>query len=113
MVPLLVPEEEQLIFLDRSADVVTPIVVAQDRFVLVGAAINAVGYGVENVRSAIIDGVLGREPVVGIELVVAAAVEDAAMPLVGTALGHNIDHAARCLAIFRSISVADHLEFSD
>src|SRR5215467_7252132 len=97
VVPFLIPEEEQFVFLDWPANVVAPVVMPQDWFVLVRTAVNAARHRIKDVCSPVVDGVLGREPIIGIKLVVATAVEHAAMPLVGAAFGHNVNDRAASL----------------
>ena len=57
--------------------------------------------------------VLIGDVVVGIECIIAAGVEEAAVKFVRTRLGRKADDGARCLTILCAVGVADHFEFSD
>src|SRR5208282_17528 len=50
-------------------------------------------------------------PVIGVQSIIAARVEETAVELVFTALGRNADNSAGSLAVFRTVGVTDHLEF--
>ena len=112
-IPFLAPEEEQLVLLDRTAQRVAEIVTAKNRLVVVRAGIDVAGYRIKSVGEPVLRCVLSGKPVIGIQSIVAAIVENAAMPLVRSTLGHNADDSAGGLAIFCTIGVAQHLELLD
>src|SRR5215831_16217885 len=89
-VPFLRPEEKQLVFYHRTADVVAPVVAA------------------ENV---LLDSVEIVEVVGGIQRIVAAEVVSAAMESVRTTAGDQVDDCAHGLAVFGTITIAKNLEF--
>src|SRR5579859_2923017 len=110
-IPLLVPEEEELILLNRATERIAEVVAAKNRLVLVRVGVDAAGAGMEGVGKAVLRSLTSSEPVVSIQSIIAARVEDAAVPVVGSALSHDVDDAARRLAILRAVGVAKHLEF--
>ena len=99
-VPLLAVENEQFVFLNRTADGEAEIV-ALLNLLLEERIVRILRLGA------------GGEIIPGIQRSVAAEVENIAVPLVGAALGHDIDDRARCHAVFRTIGIAQHLEFAD
>ncbi len=104
VVPLLAPEDEQFVLDDRTTDRVAPVIAgdAVAAFVRKASACR-----VSNRRA------LRREIRAGIQHSVASAVQNAAMPVVASTPGDDIDHRAGSLAILRAIAVAQHLEFGD
>src|SRR5260370_22954475 len=92
LVPLLVPPEEELVFHEWAARVISVVVAAQlglTRLVLFG------------------------EVVICIECVIASRIEHAAVNLVRAGSRRKADDLARCLTILRAVGVPDHLEFGD
>src|SRR3974390_1020781 len=99
-IPFLAVEHEQFVFLDRTADGET-VVVALFDLLRKKRIVRFLGLSA------------GGEFIPGLQRRVTAEVEYIAVPLVGAALGHDIDDRARRHAVFRSIGVAQHLEFAD
>jgi hypothetical protein len=54
-----------------------------------------------------------REPVVCVELVIAAGVEDSAVPCVFARTGRDAYNRAGSLPLFGTVGVADHFELGD
>src|SRR5882762_9074428 len=99
-VPLLRPEEKQLVLLDRPAYGVAVIVAPQK--VLLPAnriADDAAGF------------LLPKEKVFGIKLVVAAEIVDVAVIFVSAGLGDEVDLGAAGAPILRTVAVAQNLKF--
>src|SRR3974390_225432 len=100
VIPFLAVEHEQFVFLDRTADGESEVVALFD-LLLDEGIVRVLRLGA------------GGEIIPGIQRGVTAEVEYVAVPLVGAALGHDVDDRARRHAVFRSIGVAQHLEFAD
>ncbi len=96
VVPLFIPPEKEFVLYCWAADVITEVIASK------------LCFGAKR------GGNIVREPIVGVQLVVAAGVEKAAMKqLVFARPRIDADDGARCLAIFRAVRVAEHLELGN
>ena len=91
-VPLLRPEEEELVLDDRSAQVVPKIIAAQH---VLRNAVQIV------------------EVISCVQLVIATEIEHAPMELIGSTSSNDVDNRAHRLAVFGTVAVAQDLKFLD
>src|SRR4029077_4174497 len=110
-IPLLAPKEEQLVFLYRAPKRVAVVIAPQNRFVVVRIGVNRPSCGINHTFCSVIKSLLRRQPVISIQGIISARVEGAAMPGIAASPSHNVDHATRSLPVFRTVSVAQQLEF--
>ena len=112
-IPLLAPKEEQLVLLYRAPKRIAVVIAPQNRFVVVRIGVNRPSCRMNRTFCSVIKSLLRGKPVIGIQGIVSARVEGAAMPGVAASPSHNVDDATGSLSVFRTVSVAQQFEFSD
>src|SRR5207245_6366379 len=110
---LLASKEEELVLLYRAANRIAVVIAPQNRFVIVRIGVNRPSCRMNRTFCSVIKSLLRGKPVIGVQGIVSARVEGAAMPGVAASPSHNVDDATGSLSVFRTVSVAQQLEFSD